>query len=182
MRNNRSAKVRRRESHSGHSQPTNSERVSTKCAKSRTSNRHGPMAEPSRRTTRMPVRARPRLHPVIVGNNNRLTARRRMVNPSRQAHNHRHALPGGTVKAVNAMVAATASPGSTSMAKAPARTCQGAAPFGVAWGRVVGVFSTTTVTSSPGRVWRSYSGPHPVPSGPEDGSRLHGHPSRCWTP
>ncbi len=91
------------------------------------------MAEPSRRIHPMPVRARPRLHPVIVGNNNH-TGQKEWS--TEQTSVYCHVRPGGTV-AVNAMVAAAGEPGQH--AEAPART-QGAAPFGVAWGRAVGVF------------------------------------------
>ena len=75
VRSNRSANVRWRESHSGHSHPMNRAAVSSRWARSRSSSRAKPTGAPSPcRTTLMPNSARPRLHPVTAGSSHRLAS------------------------------------------------------------------------------------------------------------
>ena len=97
MRSSRSANVRRRESHSGHSHPTNSAAVSKTCARSRARSRPKPAGRPSRRTTAMPNNARPRLHPVRSGASERFSAISRTIRPAATVDAHHSQLWNGAV-------------------------------------------------------------------------------------
>ena len=175
VRSNMSAKVRRRESHSGHSHPTITDAVSRRCARSLSSSPHAPMAAPSRRTTAIPQSARPRLQPRTVGSNSRLTN----ISQDGQPDDGNTHPPPGTARRHRQRDQCHRRnhgdcPASTSTANAPARICHGAKPFrGDSWmPAVVGVSSTTTVTSSPGRAWKSCTGHQRVPFSPAGGSRF----------
>src|SRR5882757_10279797 len=110
VRSRRSAKVRFRESHNGHSHPTHRLAVSKRWATSRSSSRAMPAGAPDRVTTRMPSNARPRLQPVRTGSNHLLTTVAMKVNTTTTTYTHHNQLHCDVVRPSSHIVAITATP------------------------------------------------------------------------
>ena len=92
----KSANVRRRGSHSGHSHPTNTEMLSSRCANSLDSSRPTPTDVPSGRTTAIPNRARPKLQPMIAGSTDPVGHGQQDALARTKTHIHHHVLRSGT--------------------------------------------------------------------------------------
>ncbi len=163
MRNNRSARcVAANPQH--YSRPANSEVCTS--APSDQQPPYGPMAEPvtlrtadaGKSAAKTPSGNRRQQQPV--------NGQKEMVNPSRQARNHRHALPGGTVQPSTPWSLRHGEPGPARDGERPARHARALHRSVSPGAEMVGTSSRPPPSPS-GRVWRSYGGPHPVHPDPK---------------